>query len=142
MGTNASQLVYTVATMREGKLPGFTIVEFVIAVTVSVILVAVGVPRFNSFVQRQDFNAGLQTLASCIQKAQQDAIAPSANTSSSTTVRYMEARIIQAPSSFTATCEVSAYDAANVLIASIPVSTFTAEKLTLTTLTADGGSLI
>ena len=75
------------------KKAAFTLIELIIAVTIIILLVAIGLPRFNDFNLRQDIASSAQKLASCIQQAQQNALAPS-DSSGTKTVGYGVARII------------------------------------------------
>jgi len=63
-------------TMQRERQSGFTLIELIIALSITVVMVAVGVPRYNSFVRRQDFISNVQKVANCLQTAQRSATAP------------------------------------------------------------------
>ena len=63
------------------RVKGFTIIEVVIAIAISIILVAIAVPRYDQFSNQQDFNTSVEKLVKCMQIAQQAAASPPANSS-------------------------------------------------------------
>lgn len=137
MGTIPASVVYTITTMIRGASSGFTLIEFVIAVAISVVLVSVGVPRYNSFVQRQEFIGSSQRLVSCIQQAQRGAVGPSA---SSASIRYTEMTLSKNADN-TYSCVVASYNSAQppVLLATLYTDT-SIDKIFITNLAADGVS--
>lgn len=59
------------------KRSAFTLVEMAIAVSISVILMGIALPRFNELLNQQEFFTEVQNVSSCIQQAQSLAAAPS-----------------------------------------------------------------
>jgi prepilin-type N-terminal cleavage/methylation domain-containing protein len=116
---------------------GFTIVEFVIAVAISVVLVSVGVPRYNTFIQRQDFIGSSQRLVSCIQQAQRAAIGPSATGG---TIRYTELSLSQ-NNDATYSCVVASFNSAAIpqQVATLYTDS-SIDKMIITNMAADGTS--
>ncbi len=58
-------------SQRHVQKRGFTLLEVIIAVTIGVTLIGVGVPSFTSLVRRQEFQSEASRLTGCIQKAQE-----------------------------------------------------------------------
>lgn len=48
----------------------FTLVEVAVAITLTIILAGIAIPRYNSLIRTQDFYAQAQELVSCFQRAQ------------------------------------------------------------------------
>ena len=99
------------------KKRGFTIIELTIALSVSLILAAVAIPRFNTLLDSQNFYSEVQQVASCIQQAQALAAAPSSTLlrldSNGNTVspRWTAASLSAPDANGNVTCSVIAADA-------------------------------
>lgn len=116
---------------------GFTIIEFVIAVAISVILVSVGVPRYNSFVQRQDFIASTQRIQTCLQRAQQAAVGPSTGTP----IRYSQMILSFNTGTSLYTCVVATYNSATPTVEVAEIyRDASISKLSVTSIAADSVS--
>jgi type II secretory pathway pseudopilin PulG len=114
----------------------FTLIEVAVAITITIILAGVAVPRYNSLIRNQDFYAQVQELASCLQRAQSLASGSQGATLSTVTpIRWSAAEFSFA--SDTVTCRVMAFDGSSantfaLLAASSPVSTLNSGSNTFT----------
>jgi type II secretory pathway pseudopilin PulG len=82
---------------------GFTIIELIIAVGLTVTLLALALPRYTTFSQQQEFSRSAQAFVGCIQQAHQDAVAPS------TTVPNGPARYTAAVIGADGSCQTFSY---------------------------------
>ena len=67
-------------TLTMDKEPGFTLVELLITIVVATILLAVGVPAFQSFIKNNRVTAQANDLVSAIQLARSEALKRGVNT--------------------------------------------------------------
>ena len=67
---------------RTRRRSAFTIIELAVAVTITVVLAAIAIPRYNDFSRKQQFLSEVQTAMGCIQEAQRIAASPPAGSSS------------------------------------------------------------
>lgn len=67
-------------TLTMDKEPGFTLVELLITIVVATILLAVGVPAFQSFIKNNRVTAQTNDLISAIQLARSEALKRGTNT--------------------------------------------------------------
>jgi prepilin-type N-terminal cleavage/methylation domain-containing protein len=86
---------------------GFTIIELVIATAIVALLIAVGLPRFTTVNQKQQFVGSAQKIAECIQAAQTAAAAPAGGS-----IRYTSATVTATnPAVQALTCQADSYAA-------------------------------
>lgn len=77
--------------MSVRRLPGLTLVELAITVSVAVVLLAAAIPQFSSLERRQELYLQLQrNVADCLQYAQSQALAPGPDTRGA---RFLAAQI-------------------------------------------------
>ncbi|CAN5176783.1 hypothetical protein BH11PAT4_BH11PAT4_3160 [soil metagenome] len=92
----------------------FTLVEVAVAITITIILAGVAVPRYNSLIRNQDFYAQVQELASCVQRAQSlSSGTQGATLSNGNPIRWSAAQL--SVSGADVTCQVMAFDGSNTL---------------------------
>jgi prepilin-type N-terminal cleavage/methylation domain-containing protein len=89
---------------------GFTIIELIIAVTVTALLVAVALPRYNGFLRQQEFNASAQGLVICLQTAQREAASPTYLGAATPSIRFTGA-LVEEVGSGDLRCTVTYYTA-------------------------------
>jgi type II secretory pathway pseudopilin PulG len=88
----------------------FTLVEVAIAITITIILAGIGIPRYNQLIRTQDFYSEAQEIVSCLQRAQSLASgSQGATLSTGNPIRWSAAKLTE--SSGTVTCTVMAFDA-------------------------------
>jgi Tfp pilus assembly protein FimT len=83
----------------------FTIVEFTIAIAVATIIGLAAITRYNTYLRHQEFIAGGQQIANCLQRANQQARASSALNPP----RFIRATINQVTSDSSVTCAIEQY---------------------------------
>ena len=93
------------------RVRAFTLIELIIALSVVIILTTVGVARYSTFIQQQDFLSGAQKITGCIQKGQQYAVT-NTNSAIVTTpvVRYVTVTVEPGPNSGLV-CTIEGYSA-------------------------------
>lgn len=105
----------------------FTLVEVTIAITVTIILAGIAIPRYNDLIRTQDFYSQVQELVSCVQRAQSLAAGAQGSTlSNGAPIRWSAAAFSEIGG--TVTCEVMAFDSTTSLAslaAASPVSLLT-----------------
>jgi|GEM_PF-6423549 len=100
---------------------GFTIIELTIALAVSIILAGIAIPRFNTLLNQQEFFTETEKVASCIQKAQSMAAAPTAGSlnpdvnGNTVAIRWTAASLSNPDNNNQQTCSVMAFDASHSL---------------------------
>lgn len=98
--------------MNRWNRRAFTLVELMVAVAVSILILGVGLPRYNQLQRQHVFQGQVQQLVGCLQGAQQVTAAPSAPAFTAATVRFSRVTIdldtTQSPKSIT-NCHVKLY---------------------------------
>ncbi len=83
---------------------GFTLLEVIVAVTIGVALIGIGIPSFTNLVRRQEFQSEAGRLAGCLQSAQEYALS-ARQLSNGQSVRWSAADISYNASTQVITCK-------------------------------------
>lgn len=102
------------------KQPGYTIIELVVALSIAAILLALTLPRYDSFEQHSVLRGQVEQLANCLQSAYQSVISPLKDQQAT---YYNTVTLTQTRSSLI--CQVTPEDQTKMPILSTPsVTTF------------------
>jgi Tfp pilus assembly major pilin PilA len=94
----------------------FTLIEVVTAVSITVFLALIAVPRYSELVDRQEFSAAALQVVRCVQLAQTEAAAPV--TTQGRSARWIVASLQNAQGATALTCQVGAVADTNVALQS------------------------
>jgi prepilin-type N-terminal cleavage/methylation domain-containing protein len=99
---------------------GFTIIELTITLAITLVLVSIGIPRYNALLVQQEFFSEVQKVAACIQQAQSLAAAPRSDLlalsgGNAVSARWVAAFVSAADSTGNRSCSVVAMDATTPL---------------------------
>lgn len=98
---------------------GYTVIELVVALAISALLLALTIPRYDTYEQHIAFRGGMQNLVSCLQAANTSVTAPQSGLTGVPAVA-MTSVVLASSASDTISCQLTYRDAASGAIASSP----------------------